>query len=137
MVSRFSSLSDGGWNPYLAGALSGLVSVFSVWFAGKFLGASTTFVRVAGMVENVFSPERVAQMDYFIKTVPKIDWQWMFVVGIFFGALIASLSDRSFRVQALPNLWQERFGAASTGRRAFFAFSGGTIAMFGARLAGG
>jgi len=137
MVSRFSSPSDGGWNPYLAGALSGLVSVFSVWFAGKFLGASTTFVRVAGMVENVFSPERVAQMDYFIKTVPKIDWQWMFVVGIFIGAFISSLSDRSFRVQALPNLWQERFGAASTGRRALFAFSGGTIAMFGARLAGG
>ena len=137
MVSRFSSPSDGGWNPYLAGALSGLVSVFSVWFAGQFLGASTTFVRAAGMLENLFSPERVAQMDYFIKTVPKIDWQWMFVVGIFIGALIASLSDRSFRVQALPNLWQERFGAASTSRRAFFAFSGGTIAMFGARLAGG
>lgn len=137
MASRFSSSSGGGWNPYLAGALSGLVSVFSVWFAGKFLGASTTFVRVAGMLENVFTPERVAQMDYFIKTAPKIDWQWMFVVGIFIGALIASLSDRSFRVQALPALWQERFGVASNGRRAIFAFGGGIIAMFGARLADG
>jgi len=137
MVSRFSSLSDGGWNPYLAGALSGLVSVFSVWFAGQFLGASTTFVRIAGMVETVFTPERVAQMDYFIKTAPKIDWQWMFVVGIFIGALIASMTDRSFRVQALPGLWQQRFGAVSHGRRALFAFAGGTVAMFGARLADG
>ena len=137
MSLRFSSPPGGGWNPYLAGALSGLVSVFSVWFAGKYLGASTTFVRVAGMVENLFSPERVAQMDYFIKTAPKIDWQWMFVVGIFIGALIASLTDRSFHLQALPDLWQRRFGAASSGRRALFAFAGGTVAMFGARLADG
>ena len=35
---------DGGWSPYVAGALSGLVSVGSVWFVGKFLGASTTLV---------------------------------------------------------------------------------------------
>jgi uncharacterized protein len=29
---------DGGWSPYLAGALSGVVGVLSVWFAGQFLG---------------------------------------------------------------------------------------------------
>lgn len=137
MNFRSSSSSHGGWNPYLAGALSGLVSVFSVWLAGKFLGASTTFVRAAGMVENLFSPERVAQMEYFVKTTPKVDWQWMFVVGIFIGALIAAFTDRSFRVQALPDLWQQRFGSASIGRRALFGFVGGTIAMFGARLADG
>jgi hypothetical protein len=134
---NFRSSSDGGWNPYLAGAVSGLVSVFSVWFAGQYLGASTTFVRVAGMLEQLVAPERVARLDYFIKTAPKIDWQWMFVVGIFIGALIASLTDRSFRVQALPDLWQERFGAASHGRRALFAVGGGAVAMFGARLADG
>ena len=41
----------GGWNPYLAGALAGLVSIGSVWFTGKYFGASTTFVRGAGYVE--------------------------------------------------------------------------------------
>ncbi|MGD8960039.1 MAG: YeeE/YedE family protein, partial [Desulfobacteraceae bacterium] len=77
---------DGGWSPYLAGALSGVVGVLSVWFAGQFLGASTSFVRTAGMIEQLFGPERVAQMAYFVKTVPKIDWQWMFMVGILLGA---------------------------------------------------
>ena len=42
----------GAWNPYLAGALAGLVSVGSVWFTGKYFGASTTFVRGAGYVSN-------------------------------------------------------------------------------------
>lgn len=137
MVYSPGEKNDDGWNPYLAGALSGLVSVISVGVAGQFLGASTTFVRTAGMVEKVIAPERVSQLDYFIKTVPKIDWQWMFVVGIFIGALIAAVTSGSFRWQALPDMWQERFGSKSRGKRALFAFVGGTIAMFGARLADG
>lgn len=128
---------DRGWNPYLAGALSGLVSVASVWGAGHYLGASTTFVRTAGMVEQLVAPEHVGKLDYFVKNVPKIDWQWMFVVGIFLGALLASTTSGSFRWQALPDMWQERFGVHSRGKRALFAFGGGTVAMFGARLADG
>jgi len=128
---------DGGWNPYLAGALSGIVSVLSVWISGNFLGASTTFVRSAGLLEQFFAPERVEKLEYFVKTTPKIDWQWMFVVGIFIGALIAAVTSKSFRWQGLPAMWQERFGPNSHGKRAVFAFAGGTIAMFGARLADG
>lgn len=128
---------DGGWSPYLAGALSGLVGIFSVWFAGKYFGASTSFVRTAGMIEQLFGPERVAKLDYFIKTVPKIDWQWMFVVGILLGALIAALSSGSFKLQAVPDMWAARFGEKSTAKRAAAAFAGGVIAMFGARLADG
>jgi len=127
---------NGGWNPYLAGALSGVVAIFSVWIAGKFFGASTSFVTSAGMLENIFSPERVAQMDYFRLEVPKIDWQWIFVIGIFFGALLASLTDGSFRWQAVPDMWDRNFGP-NKGYRALAAFGGGVIAMFGARLAGG
>jgi hypothetical protein len=136
MRPRLTS-GDGGWNPYLAGALSGIVSVISVWLTGHFLGASTTFVRSAGMLEQFFAPERVEKMAYFVKNVPKIDWQWMFVFGIFIGALIAAMTSRSFRWQGLPEMWQQRFGPNSHGKRAAFAFVGGTIAMFGARLADG
>jgi uncharacterized protein len=128
---------DGAWSPYLAGALSGLVGVFSVWFAGQYFGASTSFVRTAGMIENLFGPERVAQMDYFIKVVPRIDWQWMFVVGITLGALIAALTSGSFKLQAVPDMWAARFGQKSTPQRAVVAFVGGVVAMFGARMADG
>jgi len=124
------------WSPYLAGALSGLVSIGSVWFAGKYFGASTTFVRTAGLLEQVVVPERVAQMEYFLKEVPKVDWQSLFVVGIFAGALIASIGDASFRYQAVPPLWERRFGPSKL-KRGIGAFLGGTIAMFGARLADG
>lgn len=128
--------ADNGWNPYVAGALSGFVSIFSVWAAGKYLGASTTFVRTAAMFESIFDQQKVAQMEYFIKNAPKIDWQWMVVIGIFLGALIASVSSGSFQLKALPDMWQKRFGS-SVSYRAVFAFVGGAMAMFGARLADG
>ncbi len=124
------------WNPYVAGVLTGLLLIFSAWFTGKYVGASTTFVRTAGFIEQVFAEERVGKMEYFVKEMPKIDWQWMFVAGIFFGALVASVTSRTFRWQAVPVTWSERFGSGRT-RRALTAFAGGAIAMFGARLADG
>lgn len=125
-----------GWSPYRAGALSGLVSVFSVWAAGKYVGASTTFVRTTGMIESIFDAARVEKMDYFAKNLPAIDWQWMFVVGIFFGSLAASMTDKSFRWTALPDMWERRFGKSRL-LRGVAAFAGGVVAMFGARLADG
>jgi hypothetical protein len=127
---------DVGWDPYLAGALSGVVLVLSVWLTGKFFGASTTFVRSAGMIEKLFSAERVAGMEYFLKELPQIDWQWMFVVGIFLGSFISAVTSRSFRWQAVPDMWERRFGN-SRARRAVVAFIGAVVAMFGARLADG
>jgi hypothetical protein len=124
------------WSPYIAGACAGLVLVLSVWFTGKYFGASTSFVRSAGLIEKAISAERVGRMDYFVKTAPKIDWQWMFVFGILIGSFAASRLSGTFRLQAVPDMWQDRFGSGIAGR-AMAAFLGGLVAMFGARLAGG
>ncbi len=125
-----------GWSPYVAGALVGVLMVMSVWVTGKYFGASTTFVRATGLVEKQLSQERVAKMDYFLKEVPKFDWQFLFVVGIFFGSLIAATTSKSFRFTAVPPMWRRRFGP-SAAKRGIVAFLGGGIAMFGARLADG
>lgn len=124
------------WSPYLAGALSGVVLILSVWIAGQYFGASTTFVRSVGFIEKAVRPEAVATLDYFKKTTPKIDWQWMFVVGILIGSFIAAKTSGSFEWRAVPPMWEERFGTG-IGRRGVAAFFGGVIAMFGARLADG
>lgn len=124
------------WNPYFAGALAGLLIVCSVFFSGQYFGASTTFVRFAGVIEGIFAPGRVTTAQYFIEHPLVIDWQWMFVVGIFFGSLISSATSRSFRLQTVPDSWQERFGPSWT-KRAMIAYIGGVIAMFGARTADG
>ena len=130
------------WRPYVAGARVGVLATFSViastQFLGKtqFLGASTTFVRAAGFVEQAVDPAHVKKYPYFLKEKVKIDWQFMLIVGIFVGALGASIIDGSFKLEAVPPVWRERFGG-SVGLRAVGAVLGGIVAMFGARLADG
>jgi uncharacterized protein len=124
------------WSPYLGGALAGVLSILSVWVAGKYFGASTTFVRSTGMIERIVGPERVAKMSYFIKEAPQIDWQWMFVIGILIGSLVASITSGNFRWKGVPEMWERRFGPGQL-KRGAVAFLGGLIAMFGARLADG
>ena len=130
------------WSPYLAGALVGVLAMLSVLVTTKalgkshYLGASSTFVRVAGLVEKQFVPEHVENNEYFEYFQVKVDWQMMLIVGIFFGSLAASLTDGSFKLESIPPMWAERFGN-SIAKRAVGAFLGGNVAMFGARLAGG
>ena len=133
---------DGGWSPYIAGALLGLLAISSVMattqLLGKtsYLGASTTFVRAAGILERTVAADHVKSNEYYTETKVRVDWQFMLVVGIILGAFISSTMDKSFRLESVPPTWAERFGP-SIGKRAIGAFVGGIVAMVGARLADG
>ena len=88
---------DRGWNPYLAGAMTGVLAIASALATTKmlgktnYLGASTTFVRAAGLLQKPVAQEHVAANEYYTKEKIKVDWQFMLVVGIFLGALLSSL----------------------------------------------
>ncbi len=134
--------ADGGWSPYLAGALAGLLALASALATtavlGKtsYLGTSTTFVRAAGLVEKQVAPEHVTANAYFTKEKVRVEWQFMLVFGIFLGAALSSLTDKSFKLEGVPPTWAQRFGN-SVAKRAVWAFLGGAVAMFGVRLADG
>lgn len=133
---------DGGWSPYLAGALVGFLAIASAFattqWLGKtsYIGASTTFVRAAGLVERTVAADHVASNEYYTKEKVHVDWQFMLVFGILMGALISSTTDRSFKLESVPPIWKKRFGP-SIGKRAVWAFVGGIVAMLGARMADG
>ena len=93
-------------------------------------------MRAAGLVEQSAVPEHVEANDYYQSKKVKIDWQMMLVVGVLLGAFAASRIDGSFKTESVPPLWSDRFGS-KIGVRAAWAFLGGVVAMFGARLAGG
>jgi len=135
-IMELHKKGEGAWSPYVAGGLSGLVIIVSVLWTGKFFGASTSFVRSAGMLAQYFEPDRVAQLEYFIRYLPQFDWQLLFVIGIFLGSLLSALTSDSFKWQGVPDMWGRRFGNNPVLRGAA-AFVGGIVAMYGARLAGG
>ena len=66
---------------------------------------------------------------------PWLKWP-LIVVGIIVGAFVSARVSGDFRIQAVPDMWRERFGK-SAAKRALAAFLGGAIAINGARLAGG
>jgi len=129
------------WNPYAAGCLAGVLLVLSVWISGNFLGASTTFARGASVIENAVGID-TSTIEYFTTSKGKYgpgslpNWQLMFLVGIVIGGFAASKLSGEFHIQAVPDMWRERFGPNPV-NRAVVAFIGGAIGLFGARLAGG
>ena len=130
------------WNPYVAGALVGILAILSVVVTtavldkGKFLGASTTFVRGAGLIEQAVAPQHVADNAYFQSKKVKVAWQMLFVVGIFAGAFVSARLGRTVKGETVPFIWRQRFGNSAV-LRAAGAFIGGAILLFGARMAGG
>ena len=127
---------EGGWNPYVAGALTGLLIVLSAYSTGNYFGASSSFVRTAGMIERIVSPEHVARASYFSRYLPRIDWQWLFLAGVLLGALSSALLSRDFAWRGIPPMWATRFGSGAP-LRAGAAFAGGFMLLVGARVAGG
>ena len=67
------------WSPYVAGSLVGVLLCLSVLITEKYIGASTTFVRTAGMIERLVAPDHVNNNEYYASKKVKVDWQWMFV----------------------------------------------------------
>ena len=129
------------WNPYIAGALAGLLLVLSVLIAGKFLGASTTFSRSAAVIERTVSID-TSKFEYFTAKNGKYgpaslpNWQLLFVIGIIVGSFISASFSKTFEIVKVPPMWEEKFGNSFV-KRGVAAFLGGAIALFGARLAGG
>jgi len=123
------------WSPYIGGAIIGLLSWIAFLTVAP-LGASTSYVRTSGMIEKIFAADHVNSLPYYLKELPMIDWQWMFVSGVLIGAFISALLSGTFYRRFVPVMWKERFGD-NRWKRWAFAFVGGMILMFGARMADG
>lgn len=126
------------WNPYLVGALIGVLSILTFTLADKPIGISTGIAQASGACAMpVLGADGVAANTYWAKkAVPAWDYGSLFVLGSFFGALVSALVSGSFKLESVPSLWRERFGP-SVGKRFLAAFIGGVVIIFGARLADG
>jgi uncharacterized membrane protein YedE/YeeE len=127
---------------YVNGALLGVLAILSAlattFLLGRtnYLGTSTSFVRAAGFIEQLFSHVTTSSLSYYVRLGIKVDWQFTLVIGILIGSFISSVANRTFKIEFIPPIWRERFGD-SIAKRAAFAFIGGVIAIYGARLADG
>lgn len=125
------------WSPYLAGAVIALLQIPAFLLVGTALGASSSFVKIAGHLGQIFDPN-ITDISYFDKymTSSKYYWQLALVIGIAFGAYFSARFSGISRKGIAP-VWKKVMPNYSVGRRRIMAFLGGFVLLFGARLAGG
>lgn len=138
---RGNPLRRKAWSPYVVGAAIGVLSWFAFATVNKPIGITSAFENTAALTAQAAAPGWAQQHSYYAEKAkenktPKIDWEWMLVIGVFFGALLSAALSKDRTREKVPPLWAWRFGP-SVGKRFAGAFFGAALMMFGARLAQG
>jgi len=135
----------------LALAASFLLAVLLV----KPIGVSTQFVILDGVIAKAIDPGLVQENPaaksgyespnaylnksggkYAANIAQPLNYGLVFVIAMAGGGLVSRLTRRNKALDQIPLAHQRRFGA-SPWLRYVFAFIGGVIVLWGARLAGG
>jgi uncharacterized protein len=130
LLHKKEKATDTKW--VYAGILLAILNgiVFLTATTNRPIGASTSYPfladTMAGLTTNT----------YFEKIQKPGSWELIFLVGAFLAGIIISLIRKDFKIKLIHTNW-EKFKGASAGKRIIWAFIGGFILIFGARMAGG
>ena len=123
-------------NPYFGGMILGIVLFLSLFLTGNGLGSSGGTTRIVTFIQDQISPAHVDRTPYLLKMAggdknPLDDW----IIPVFLGALLGGFTSGTIfgrtRIETTkgPNV--------SNRTRWLMAFLGGTIFLYGARMARG
>ena len=122
--------------PYLAGAILGVVLFLAFLLTGNGLGSSGATSRLDAALVDLVAPAHVDTTPYLLKMAggdknPLDDW----IVPVFFGALLGGFASgaRNGRLK----LTTPKGPTVSNKTRWAMSFLGGMIFLYGARLARG
>lgn len=124
------------WNPYVGGALLGILLFLSFFITSHGLGASGGVNRIAVSVQDLVVPEHVDKTPYIAKMAggdrdPLNHWLVWEVAGILVGGFVSGMLRGRVKLQtyAGPQI--------SPPTRWAFALAGGFLMGYGARMARG
>ena len=94
------------------------------------LGASTSYPYLGDALYGI------TDNGYFPSLVKSGNWQIWFLLGALIAGFIYALATKTFRLQLIQERWAEYKGQSKF-KRIVWAFVGGIILIFGARMADG
>ncbi len=123
-------------NPYVAGALLGVVLFASFYVTGGGLGASAAMSRIQTGVVDWIAPAHVDRVAYFAEMAGGARSAWnhysiFMIVGTVLGGFASGLVNRRVKLELRKG---PRIGPRA---RIGFALLGGALMGYGARLARG
>lgn len=123
-------------NPYFGGIILGLVLFTSILLSGNGLGASGALSRIDAAVVDAIAPEHVDTNSYLLKLAggdknPWDDW----IIPLFLGSILGGFSSGVLNGRFK---FETNKGPSITNKtRWMMAFIGGTLFVYGARMARG
>ena len=123
-------------HPYFGGAVLGVILFLALLLTGNGLGSSGATSRIDAAIVDAVAPSHVDNNPYLLKMAggdknPLDDW----IVPVFFGALLGGFA--SGLINGRIKLETTKGPNISDRKRWLFAFLGGVIFLYGARLARG
>jgi len=112
----------------LLAILDAIVFMTSVF--NRPIGASTSYPYIGDLLTGL------TQNEYFASVQKPGNWEMIFLAGAFLAGLVISLLRKDFKIQLIYSGWSKTEGNSSA-KRIIWAFVGGFILLFGARMAGG
>ncbi|MGE5682154.1 MAG: YeeE/YedE thiosulfate transporter family protein [Bacillota bacterium] len=125
------------WNPYISGIGLGLVLLSAFLIMGRGLGASGAVSSIVSVGINAIAPEHASDNEAIKSYLgdggvnPLKDWLVFEVLGVFAGGFLSGMLANRIKKTV------EKGPRVSSGKRLFYAFIGGSLMGFGAKLARG
>jgi len=123
-------------HPYFGGMVLGIVLFLALFLTGNGLGSSGATSRIVTAATDLVAPDHVDRTPYLLKLAggdknPFDDW----IVPVFFGALLGGFASGFFNGRLKFEI--TKGPQISNRARMMFAFLGGVLFLYGARMARG
>ncbi len=123
-------------HPYFGGMVLGIILFLALLLTGNGLGSSGATSRIDAALVDAVAPSHVDNTPYLLKMAggdlnPLDDW----IVPVFFGALLGGFT--SGLINGRLKLETTKGPNITNRKRWLFAFLGGVIFLYGARMARG
>ena len=123
------------WPNWAAGVGLGLILLAAFFIAGRGLGGSGALSRATGVGLHMVMTEHAESLDYFARYYRgeywMNDWLVFQMIGVFLGGLFGALTARRFGKTV------DKGESITNSQRFWYAFLGGGLMGWGARLARG
>ena len=123
-------------NPYLGGLVLGIVLFLAFFFTGNGLSASGGLNRFVVFFQDLINPDHVNTTPYLLEIAggnknPLDSWVVFVVIGALLGGFVSGWKNGRLKIETNkgPNITKKS--------RWLFAFVGGSLMGYGARLARG
>ena len=121
----WKKMSSSNWSPWATGIILAFPFLISLYLLDEPVGTTTAY---SDLIDN--------GKDAVNRIVPTINWQVIFLIGVFIGSFIAAIVGKNFKLQLFPEDHLSKGPSFYLTLGPVYSFLGGLFVMAGLILAG-